>query len=105
MNSFERGQVRILVYRDNADGVWYGTALEFNLTVDGDDKNTVLLELDRAVREYVQSARELNAVELLNQEPDPELVALWEAKINNTEDTIESPYTSFIAGRESLTYA
>jgi len=103
MNTFESGQVRVLVYRDNADGVWYGSALEFNLTIDGTDKHAVLFELNHAIDEYRRSAQEIGAVELLNQEPDPELVALWEAYINNT--AVVSPYTSYFAGRESLQYA
>ncbi len=102
MNTFNQGQVRILIYRDKADGVWYGTALEFNLTIDGDDKNTVILELDRAIKEYLQSAKELHAVELLNQEPDPELVQLWQAHISNISDNLESPYQPHLAGTERL---
>jgi hypothetical protein len=105
MNTFKEGQIKVLIYRDKAEGVWYGSALEFNLTVDGDDKNSVVLELDRAVKEYIKSASELGAVELLNQEPDPELVDLWEARIQNKTDDLSSPYTPFFAGRESLVYA
>lgn len=105
MNTFERGQVRVLLYRDEAEGVWYGSALEFNLTIDGDDKNTVFLELDRAIKEYVRSAQEIGSVEILNQEPDPELEQLWEARIENREEKLESPYTPYFAGRESLVYA
>ena len=105
MNTFERGQIKVLIYRDKVEGVWYGSALEFNLTVDGEDKNSVVLELDRAVKEYLQSARELGSVGLLNQEPDPELVNLWEARIQDKEDDVSSPYTPYFAGRESLVYA
>lgn len=105
MNTFERGQVRILIYRDEVEGIWYGTALEFNLTIDGDDKGTVTLELDRAIKEYLQSAREIGSVELLNQEPDPELLALWHDRIENKEQTTESLYTTYFAGSESLVYA
>jgi hypothetical protein len=104
MNTFGKGQIKVLIYRDNAEGVWYGSALEFNLTVDGDDKNSVVLELDRAVKEYIKSASELNAVELLNQEPDPELIELWEARIQNRETELSSPYTPHFAGSESLVY-
>ncbi len=105
MNTFEQGQIKVLIYRDKIKSVWYGSALEFNLTVDGEDKNSVVLELDRAVKEYVKSASELGAVDLLNQEPDPELVELWEAVIQNKEKNVDSPYISFFAGRESLVYA
>lgn len=105
MNTFESGQVKVLIYRDKTEGVWYGSALEFNLTVDGDDKNTVFLELDRAIKEYVQSAKEIGSVQLLNQEPDPELFALWKSRIENGVNTMESPYTPYFAGSESLVYA
>jgi hypothetical protein len=105
MNTFKQGQIKVLIYRDKMDGVWYGSALEFNLTVDGEDKNSVVLELDRAVKEYIKSASELGAVELLNQEPDAGLVDLWEARIQNREEDLSSPYTSYFAGRESLVYA
>lgn len=102
MNTFERGQVKILVYRDNTEGVWYASALEFNLTIDGDDKNTVLLELDRAIKDYVTSAREIGDSNLLNQEPDPELLNLWEMRIQNRQEEIFSPYTPFLAATETL---
>ncbi len=102
MNTFEKGQVRTLVYRDKVEGIWYGTALEFNLTVDGDDKNTVMLELDRAIKDYVHSARDMGAVELLNQEADPELEQLWQGHIANSAENFESPYQPYFAGSERL---
>lgn len=105
MNTFQQGRVRVLVYRDKAEGIWYATALELNLTIDGEDRHVVQLELDRAIREYVQSARELDSEELLNQEPDPELVALWEAQIDNRTESVESPYATHFAGNETLSYA
>ena len=105
MNNFEKGQVKLLVYRDNNDGVWYASALEFNLTVDGDDKNTVLLELDRAVKEYIKSAKEIGAVELLNQEADPELLSLWQAHNENRMTDVASPYTPYLAATESIAHA
>lgn len=106
MNTFEKGQIKILVYRDDAEAVWYATALELNLTIDGDDKNSVILELDRAITEYVDSARVIGSVSLLNQSPDPELLALWQAKISSvSEDAdISSPYTIHLAATESLMY-
>lgn len=105
MNTFNKGQVKILVYRDKVEGTWYGSALELNLTVDGEDKNTVLLELDRAMKDYIQSASELAAIELLNQEPDPELVALWTAHFKDSPSPVESPYTSHMAGSETFVRA
>jgi hypothetical protein len=105
MNTFAKGQIRTLIYREKTGGVWYGSALEFNLTIDGEDKNTVILELDRAIKQYLQSARELNATSLLNQEPDPQLLQLWESTIANTEAPVESPYSALFAAREELVYA
>jgi hypothetical protein len=102
MNRFDSGQLKVLVYKDRTDDVWYGTALEFNLTVDGDDKNTVLLELDRAVRDYIKSAAEIGSIELLNQTPDPELLALWQAHTENRVADIVSPYTTYLAATESI---
>ena len=104
MNTFEKGQVRTLIYRDKVAGVWYGTALEFNLTIDGDDKNTVMLELDRAIKDYVRSVQDMGAVNLLNQETDSELEQLWQAHIANTNESFESPYQSYVAGTERLVH-
>lgn len=104
-NTFEKGQIKILVYRDKTEGVWYGTALEFNLTIDEEDKNTVLFELDRAIKDYLTSARSIGDVNLLNQEPDPELLKLWQARIENRPEDIESPYATHFAGSEELSYA
>ena len=102
-NTFVKGQIRILIYRDKSEGVWYGTALEFNLTIDGDDKATVQLELNRAIHEYIQSAKEVDSVNLLNQESDPELLALWKGSIENIAITkIESPYIPYLAATEAL---
>jgi hypothetical protein len=104
MNSFGKRQVKILVYRDNTEGVWYGSALEFNLTVDGDDKNTVLLELDRALIEYIKSAQEIGSTDPLNQEPDPELLNLWMAHNENRHSELSSPYTPYVTATESLAH-
>ena len=106
MNTFEKGQIKILVYHDKTEGVWYATALELNLTIDGDDKNSVILELDRAVIDYVNSAYELGTVSLLNQEPDSELLALWQAKISGEvgSHAVSSPYTIHLAATETLAH-
>ncbi len=104
MNTFGSGQVKILVYRDNVEGIWYGSALEFNLTVDGDDKNTVLLELDRALTEYVKSAQEIGSIDPLNQEPDTELLNLWNAHNENRHSELTSPYTPYLTATESLVH-
>lgn len=104
MNTFEKGTVKILLYKDTESGVWYGSALEFNLTVDGDDREVVFLELSRAIKDYIVSAREIGSVALLNQEADPELLALWHAHSENRTLATPSPYMPSFAGTESIAH-
>ncbi len=100
-NTFTKGQVKVLVYKEKEGNVWYATALEFNLTVDGDDKSTVLIELQQAIIDYMQSAREVGDDALLNQDPDPELLAIWEASVYS-KASAPSPYTPAFAGVEQI---
>lgn len=101
-NTFNKGQVRVVVYKERDNEVWYATALELNLTVDSDNKSSVVLELEQAVVDYIQSAQEIGDVTLLNQTPDPEILELWEKRMNNQTDSIESPYIPFSASIERL---
>lgn len=106
-NTFDQGKIRVLVYRERDADVWYASALEFNLTIDGNDKTAVFIELNQAIRDYLQSAREIGDVSLLNQEPDPELLAMWHANIQNSikEEKTSSPYVTAFAGLETLSFA
>ncbi len=107
-NTFTHGQIKVLIYKERESDVWYASALEFNLTVDGNDRSAVFVELDQAIRDYIQSAREIGDVSILNQEPDPELAAMWNANIQNTPETNESvtsPYITAFAGVETLAFA
>lgn len=101
-NTFNKGQVKVLVYQEKESGTWYASALEFNLTVDSDDKSVALFELHNAITSYIESAEEIGDVRLLNQDPDPELLQLWNSRISNTPEPIESPYISFSASVETL---
>jgi hypothetical protein len=106
-NNFSNGKIRVLVYKERDGDVWYATALEFNLTIDGNDKKAVFIELDQAVRDYLKSAKEIGDISLLNQEPDPELVAMWNANIQNTvveNEKISPSYITAFAGLETLSF-
>lgn len=102
LNTFENGQLRVLVYKEKDNDVWYATALELNLTVDSVDKASVTLELYQAIGDYIQSAKEVGDETLLNQVPDPEIVALWKQRISNEVPLVGSPYIPFSASVEKL---
>ena len=106
-NTFSHGQIKVLVYKERESDIWYASALEFNLTIDGTDKTAVFVELDSAIKEYLQSAQEIGDMSLLNQEPDPELLAMWNANIGITpmQDSVASPYIASFAGTETLAFA
>lgn len=107
-NTFTEGQIRVLVYKERDADVWYASALEFNLTIDGNDRSAVFVELDQAIRDYIQSAREIGDVSILNQEPDPELLMMWNTNIGNDneiKESISSPYITAFAGVETLAFA
>jgi hypothetical protein len=106
-NTFKKGSVKVLVYQERSTNIWYASALEFNLTFDGNDKKSVLSELQLAISDYITSAREIGDESLLNQEPDPELLALWEADIHQeiSEEATPSPYITAFAGVENLSFA
>lgn len=106
-NTFSYGQVKVLVYRERDSDIWYASALDFNLTIDGTDKSAVLIELQQAIHDYIISAREIGDVSLLNQDPDPELLQLWNTNLlpNILSRPIESPYVATFAGIETLSFA
>lgn len=106
-NTFNNGQVKVLVYRERDADIWYASALEFNLTIDGTDKSAVLIELQQAIHDYIVSAREIGDVSLLNQEPDPELTELWNINVLSQvpQDATPSPYVTTFAGIEKLSFA
>ena len=101
-NTFKKGQVKVLVYKEKEGSTWYASALELDLTIDSDDRSVALFELHEAIKNYIQSAEEIGDISLLNQEPDPELLSLWGGHISNSSEPIESPYTSFSASVETL---
>ena len=105
-NTFTQREVKILTYKEKKSDAWYATALEFNLTVDGDNSNDVIAQLYDQIEEYIISARELDDMSLLNQEPDPNLLEMWQQNLNINNNTskkkIRSPYIAEFVGIKKL---
>ena len=78
-NTLDAGVVRCLIYYSPEEKIYYGTALELNITVSYDNEEEAWLELKEEVRDYIEEARKLNAPNLLNQEVDKELEDMWQS--------------------------
>jgi hypothetical protein len=77
MNTVKKGRVRCIVFQEG--DTWYGVAMEFNIVVEGDDKDVVYVELQEAIRGYVESQAKIKGsrVAPLNQKADSEYESLW----------------------------
>ncbi|OHA76870.1 MAG: hypothetical protein A3G10_01500 [Candidatus Wildermuthbacteria bacterium RIFCSPLOWO2_12_FULL_49_9] len=81
-NTRRKGKYRWIVFKKGAD--WTGVALEFNIVQVGDDPNLVYLELQDAVRGYIEAAQKItgfreNAIDpILNQKADRTYEVLWD---------------------------
>lgn len=102
-NSFAKGIVRILTYKEKKKEIYYATALEFNLTVSADDETVALLDLQQQIESYIQAAKDLKDKTLLNQKADPILEREWYqhqgtdvAEIISSEEVV-SPYQTLSA--------
>lgn len=78
MNTVKKGRVRCIVFKEG--DTWYGVALEFNIVVEGDDKDVVYFELQEAIRGYVESQAKIKGSRAapLNQKADSEYEDLWD---------------------------
>jgi predicted RNase H-like HicB family nuclease len=83
MNTTDKGQVRTIVFKEG--DTWYGVAMEFNIVVDGDDKEVVHFNLQEAIKGYVESLRKIKGTRpesvspALNQLADQEYETLWDS--------------------------
>ena len=91
MNTTTKGKVRTIVFKEG--GTWYGVVLEFNIVVEGEDRNGVYLDLQEAIKGYVESQAKIKGsrVAPLNQKPDLEYERLWNTLEANK--SIPSPIT------------
>ena len=100
MNTLHKGKFRWIIFKDGKD--WVGTALEFNITVVGEDPRMVEIELHEAVQGYLEAARKFKGVRtqqvsaLLNQVTEAEYEKRWEAARESIRGNVPSPLTSDI---------
>ena len=87
MNTIKFGKVRCIVFKE--EDTWYGVALEFNIVVEGDDKEVVHFNLQEAIRGYVQSLKKVKGFRAgsetpaLNQITDQEYETVWDSLQSN----------------------
>ncbi len=106
MNTYQKGSVRTIIFKDK--DVWVGVGLEFNIVETGDDPREVFLMLDEAIRGYVISAKKSKIRPyILNQVSDIEYENLWEKLTTsltpqNKYKPIKSPYQIYSFGKRVL---
>lgn len=111
MNTLRNGRYRWMIFKNR--GSWMGTALEFNIVVEGDDPRVVETELHEAVIGYLESARKLKGVRdtqvnaILNQKAPAEYEERWEEAREVMKGNVRSPLSSdfFRAGVSTLALA
>ena len=109
-NTSKKGNYRWIVFKKGTE--WIGAALEFNIVQIGDDPNLVFLELQEAVRGYIEAAqkikgfREKAILPFLNQESDEEYESLWDHVQSATQKRgVALPANVFDFGTRNLAIA
>jgi hypothetical protein len=91
MNTPQKGTVRCIVFKDQ--DAWYGVGLEFNIVETADDPDVAMLNLQEAIRGYVESYKMIKGThgfQPLNQKAEKEYEDLWQNL--TTSQPIPSPY-------------
>ncbi len=103
----KKGKYRWIVFKKGTE--WIAAALEFNIVQVGDDPNLVYLEMQEAVRGYIEAAgknkgfRNKAVNPILNQKSDEQYESLWErAQLAMQEKGIELPENVFDFGTRNL---
>ena len=106
-NTLKKGTYRWIVFKKGTQ--WIGAALEFNIVQVGDDPNLVYLELQDAVRGYIEAAqkikgfREKAITPLLNQKAEEAYEELWSKAQSSTKTAgISLPAGVFDFGTRNL---
>ena len=109
-NTLKKGKYRWIVFKQGAE--WVAAALEFNIVQVGDDPNVVYLELQEAVKGYLEAAqkikgfREKAITPILNQESDEEYENLWSKAQSSTQKPgMSLPANVFNFGTRNLATA
>ena len=99
-NTLKEGTIRCLIYQMPEEDIYYGVALELNLSTTSASKELVMLQLQEQVEEYIKTAQEENAPELLNQEVDAELEKMWLEMMDTEQadrEALQSPFVPILA--------
>lgn len=106
-NTIKKGKYRWIVFKKGAE--WVGAALEFNIVQVGDDPSLVYLELQEAVRGYIEATqkikgfREKSVNPILNQKPDEQYESLWSRVQSATQEQgVALPANVFDFGMRNL---
>ena len=102
-NTTKKGAVRVIIFKDLKDNIWYGVALEFNIVISAKNYHEAHVELVEAMEGYVDalsSIRGLKDYSALNQNAIKEYDDLW----NRLEqgEKIPSPYLVKFHGLNKL---
>jgi predicted RNase H-like HicB family nuclease len=90
MNTPKKGRVRCITFKDG--DTWYGVALEFNIVETANDPEIARINLEEAMKGYVETQNIIKGSRLspLNQKPDAEYEKLW--KQLNSPRASEAPF-------------
>jgi hypothetical protein len=109
-NTIKKGKYRWIVFKKGIK--WYGAALEFNIVQVGDDPNLVYVEMQEAVRGYIEAAQKIKGFRekainpMLNQESDEEYETLWnQAQTSMKKSESALPKNVFDFGTRNLAVA
>ena len=76
LNTLHSGSVRAIIFKEKKD--WVGAVLELNIVETGNDPQTLMLSLEKAIQGYVYCVTKERLDErLLNQKPNPEYEKMW----------------------------
>lgn len=96
-NTVQKGSVRYIIFKE--DDIWYGVALEFNVTVDGDNPVEVMASLFEAIEGYIETVKKMRLRPYpLNQMPDKEYQDMWEKLEKNREGQKPIPKNIYTFG-------
>ena len=106
-NTVKKGKYRWIVFKKGTQ--WYAAALEFNIVQVGDDPNLVYIELQEAVRGYIEAAQKIKGFRekavnpMLNQESDEAYEILWNRAQEATRESVTAlPKNVFDFGTRNL---
>lgn len=109
-NTTKKGRYRWIVFKKGTE--WRAAALEFNIVQVGDDPNLVYLELQEAVKGYIEAAQKLKGFRekainpILNQKPDEEYEIIWnQAQSATKKPSAALPRNVFDFGVRNLAVA